>query len=122
MTSNEINAVIDNLCSKLGTAKEVLLPEMARMYTISSAFNTAVCAVALAVLLHILKRNLAKIENDIRDNDLSYDERQNAEIITAISGALSLGFFVGFWVNAYNLAQWISSPTAKTFEYILQLL
>ena len=113
MTSNEINAVIDNLCSKLGTAKEVLLPEMARMYTIS---------VALAVLLHILKRNLAKIENDIRDNDLSYDERQNAEIITAISGALSLGFFVGFWVNAYNLAQWISSPTAKTFEYILQLL
>jgi len=122
MTSNEINAVIDNLCGKLGTAKEVLLPEMARMYTIGSAFNTAVCVIALAVLLYILKRNLTKIKNDIRDNNLSYDERQNAEIITAISGALSLGFFVGFWVNAYELVQWISSPTAKAFEYILTLL
>lgn len=122
MTSNEINAVIDNLCGKLGTAKEVLLPEMARMYTIGSAFNTAVCAVALAILLHILKHNLKKIENDIRDNDLSYDEREHAEIIMAISGALSLGFFVGFWVNAYELVQWISSPTAKAFEYILTLL
>lgn len=122
MTSNEINAVIDNLCSKLGTAKEVLLPEMARMYTISSAFNTAVCVIALAVLLYIFKRNLTKIKNDICSNNLSYDERQNAEIITAISGALSVGFFVGFWVNTYELVQWISSPTAKTFEYILQLL
>ena len=122
MSSNEINATIDNLCGKLGTAKEVLLPEMARMYTIGSAFNTAVCVVVLAVLLYILKRNLKKIENDIRDNNLSYDERQNAEIITAISGALSLGFFVGFWANTYELVQWISSPTVKAFEYILQLL
>lgn len=122
MTSNEINAVIDNLCGKLGTAKDALVPEMARMYTIGSAFNTAVCVVVLAVLLYILKRNLTKIKNDIRNNDLSYNEKWNAEIITAISGALSLGFFVGFWVNAYELVQWISSPTAKVFECILTLL
>lgn len=122
MTSNEINAVIENFCQKFGMAKEVLVPEMARMYTISSAFNTAVCVVVLAVLLYILKRNLTKIKNDIRSNDLSYDERWNAEIITAISGVLSLGFFVGFWVNVYELVQWISFPTAKAFECILTLL
>lgn len=122
MSSNEINAVIDNLCSKLGTAKEVLLPEMARMYTISSAFNTGVCAVVSMVLLYIFKYNLTKIRNDIRSNELSYDERQSAEIITAVSGTLLIGFFAGFWINAYELIQWVSSPTAKTFEYILQLL
>lgn len=122
MSSNEINAVIDNLCSKLGTAKEVLLPEMARMYTISSAFNAGVCAVVSMVLLYIFKYNLTKIRNDIRSNELSYDERQSAEIITAVSGTLLIGFFAGFWINAYELIQWVSSPTAKTFEYILRLL
>ena len=122
MNANDINNVIDNLCSKLGTAKEVLLPEMARMYTIGCAFNTAVCVVVMVVLMYIIKRNLAIIENDIRDNNLSYDERQNAEIITAISGVSFVGFFVGFWANAYELAQWIYSPTAKALERILTLL
>ena len=113
MNSNDVNQIIETLCNKLGTAKEVLLPEMARMYTIGGAFNTAMCVVVMAVLVYIFKRNLAKIENDIRDNNLSYDERQNAEIITAISGVLFIGFFVGFWFNAHDLVQWISSPTAK---------
>lgn len=118
MNANDINNVIDNLCSKLGTAKEVLLPEMARMYTIGCAFNTAVCVVALAVLVYIFKRNLAKLNSDVP----SWDEKQYAEIVTFISGLLFIGFFTGFWFNAYDLVQWISSPTAKAFECILTLL
>lgn len=33
MNSEEINAVIDNLCEKLGTTASKLLPEIAKMKT-----------------------------------------------------------------------------------------
>lgn len=118
MSSNEINSVIENLCQKFGMAKEVLIPELARMCFTRHLVNSIFCFVLLVISAIILYRNF-KIHGS---KESSWDARQNAEIVILVCGGMSVGFFVGLWMNVYEAVQWYAAPTAKTFEYILQLL
>lgn len=118
MTSNEINAVIENLCQKLGVAKEVMVPEMAQMCFTRHLVNSIFCLVLLVIAAVIIYRCF-KIHSS---KETSWDAKQNAEIVILFSGITVIGVFVGLWMNAYEAVQWYAAPTAKTFEYILQLL
>ena len=118
MSSNEINAVIDNLSQKLGVAKEVLVPEIVRMCFTRYLTNSILCLVLLVIAGIVIYRNL-KIHGS---KETCWDARQNAEIVILVCGIISTGVFVGLWMNVYEAVQWYAAPTAKTFEYILQLL
>lgn len=118
MTSNEINAVIDNLCQKIGVAKEALVPEMAQMCFTRHLVNSIFCGVLLIIAAIIIYRSL-KIHGA---KETCWDEQQNAEIVILVCGIISTAVFVGLWMNVYEAVQWYAAPTAKTFEYILQLL
>ena len=118
MTSNEINAVIDNLCQKFGMAKEVLIPELARMCFTRHLVNSIFCLVLLVIAAVIIYRCF-KIHGN---KETCWDAKQNAEIVILVCGIISTCVFVGLWMNMYEAVQWYSAPTAKTFEYILQLL
>ena len=118
MSSSEINAVIDNLSQKLGVAKEMLVPEMARMCFMKHLVNSMFCLIFLVIAAVILYRNV-KIHGS---KESSWDAKQNAEIVMLVCGGMSVGFFVDLWMNVYEAVQWYAAPTAKTFEYILTLL
>lgn len=118
MTSNEINAVIDNLCQKLGVAKEVMVPEMAQMCFTRHLVNSIFCLVLLAIAAAVIYRSI-KIHSS---EETCWDAKQNAEIVMLICGIVSTGVFIGLWMNVYEAVQWYAAPTAKTFEYILTLL
>ena len=118
MTSNEINAVIDNLSQKLGVAKEVLVPELARMCFMRYLVNSIFCLVILTIAGIVIYRS-AKIHGSKKS---SWEAIQNAEIAILFSGITFIGVFIGLWMNAYEAVQWYAAPTAKAFEYILQLL
>lgn len=47
MASEEINAVINNLCEKLGTTASQLLPEIAKMKTAECMTTVIICFVVL---------------------------------------------------------------------------
>lgn len=118
MTSNEINTVIDNLSQKLGVAKEMLVPEITQMCFTRHLVNSIFCLILLVIAAAVIYRSI-KIHGS---KESSWDERQNAEIVIFVCGTVSTGVFIGLWINIYEAVQWYAAPTAKTFEYILQLL
>lgn len=118
MTSSEVNAVIDNLSQKLGVAKEMLVPELARMCFTRYIINSIFCFVLLVIAVGIFYRSF-KIHGS---KESSWDDQQCAEIAMLLCGIISIGVFIGLWMNVYEAVQWYAAPTAKTFEYILQLL
>ena len=115
----EVDIIIDNLCEKLGTAKEAVVPELARMCGMRHLCNSLLCIVALIALTVILCRCKKIMDND---QNHSYDTVQNAEIGALMCGIAVIGFFIGLWFNIYECIQWFAAPTAKTIEYVLQLL
>lgn len=118
MTSNEINAVIDNLSQKLGVAKEMLVPEMAQMCFTRHLVNSIFCLVLLVIAGAVIYRSV-KIHGSEKS---SWEAKQHAEIAILFFGGAFVGFFIGLWLNVYEAVQWYAAPSAKTFEYILQLL
>ena len=119
MNGNDINTVVDNLCEKLGTAKEMLVPELAKMCSMRYLCNSVFCIVVLIALIVILCRYRKIIENR---RNYDFDTEQNAEIGAFVCSIATIGFFIGLWYNAYECIQWLAAPTAKAFEYILTLL
>lgn len=118
MNSNDVNQIIETLCTKLGTVKEELLPEIARMHVVGDVLNTVICFVVLAILVPMFFKKY----KEAGDPHASWDNRQNSEIITFITGLMTVGFFIGLWFNVYDLIAWIVSPTASAISYILTLL
>ena len=118
MTSGEINTVIDNICQKIGVAKEMLVPEMAQMCFTRHLVNSIFCLVLLIIAAAIMYRSF-KIHGS---KETSWDAEQNAEMVILICGLASTTVFIGLWLNVYEAVQWYAAPTAKTFEYILTLL
>lgn len=118
-TSYEINAIIDNLCEKFGTAKEAFVPELARMCSIRYLVNSVFCVVAFIAIAMIICR-CKKIMNDHQNH--SYDTVQNAEIGVFVCSIALVGCFIALWCNVYECIQWFAAPTAKTIEYVLRLL
>lgn len=118
MTSNEINTVIDNLSQKLGVAKEAMVPKMAQMCFTRHLVNSIFCLVLLVIAAWILYRSF-KIHSSEKS---SWDDKEHAEIAMLFCGFASIGIFISLWMNVYEAVQWYAAPTAKTFEYIMQLL
>lgn len=118
MNGNDINVVVDNLCKKLGTAKEMLIPELARMCVARHSVNAIACLVLFIAAAYMCVRCI-KIK---ADKDSSWSADQCAEMGLFLVIPAACGFFIALWINAYELAQWLAAPTAKTFEYILKLL
>lgn len=115
----EVDAIIDKLCEKLGTAKEAIVPEMARLCSTRYLCNAVFCIVAFIAIAMIMC-SLGKIVKNHENH--SYDTVDNAEIGVFLCCIGLIGFFIALWYNVYECIQWVAAPTAKTFEHILQLL
>lgn len=115
----EVDAIINNLCEKLGTAKEVLVPEMARMCSTRHLCNAVFCVVAIIAIAMLLWHCVKIVKNH---EDYSYDVVQYAELGVVLYSIAIIGFFIALWYNVYECIQWFAAPTTKTIEYVLQLL
>ena len=113
MTSEEINAVIDNLCEKLGTTASKLLPEIAKMKTAESIVTTVIIA-CITVLVTIFmaysfKKNVAK----------QWDSETWAGLF--IVSCIAEFFVVVIFSRAIiDLTGWLASPTAKALFYVIE--
>ena len=119
MTMYEVDAIIDKLCEKLGTAKEMLVPELSRMCSMRHLCNSVFCVIAIVVIAMILCHCGKIIKNH---NDYDFDTIDNAEMGTFMCSIVMIGFFIAIWYNVYECIQWIAAPNAKAIEYILTLL
>lgn len=115
MTSEEINAVIDNLCEKLGTTASKLLPEIAKVKTAECIVTTAIMA-CITVLVTIFmaysfKKNVA--------------EQWDSEAWTGlciVSCIAELFVMVIFGCAIIDLAGWLAFPTAKALFAVIDMV
>lgn len=112
----EVNIIIDNLCTKFGTTLQNLVPEMTKMNIAEDIVVIIICAIVSIVVYKIFKKgwNIYKKED-------CYDKE---EYIFMIICAILVGiiFTVILSFHIVDLTGWIASPTAKTIRAIVSMI
>ena len=111
MIGEQVNEVIDNLCQKIGSTQEMLVPEMARLCIARSWVDAAFCGVLFLLCSIGL---IVSIK--------SYKEDDNWVIGIVLFSIVAVTFFALLWASVSNAIQWQAAPTAKAVEYIIELI
>lgn len=113
--SEEVNKIIDNLCNKLGTSAQFLIPEMAKMHITELAVSAFIAGIIMAISIYFIP--IAWKYDHRKDRD-RFDE--SFWIVVPLSILfISTAFFIPALVE---LAGWIASPTAKAVMEIVKMV
>lgn len=115
MNESEIGVVLDHICARLGTASEVLIPELFRYHIILNSIGFIVCLVILAISVFFFIRGWRNIFVLDKDNDMDFPIMLGAFTIGLIS-------LLGWVISVHGLLSWLISPKAAAFIYIANLL
>ena len=107
----EVNEVINNICDKLGILASELIPEMGKMKT--AELGVWLVMLGVMVLLSVVMF-LLSVRAD------KYDDHEFAGALVFFSGLLLVIAIIGLLLVLPNFMGWKASPTAKTFEYVLE--
>lgn len=113
--SEEINAVIDKLCEKLGTSAQFLIPELAKLRIVNSAVMVVIGLCITVVGIYFLPKAW---RYDHRKDRNSFDD----SFWVAAPGSITLIGFLVLTSGIYTLAGWIASPTASAVLEIVNML
>lgn len=116
--SEEVNAIINNLCDKLGTSAKLLIPELARLRIVESAVLLAIFLVILIVGLYFLPKAW---KYDHREED-GYQYSCDDSVWFLAPCVITFVGFIGTMVHVFELAGWIASPTAKAILEIVRMV
>jgi hypothetical protein len=113
--SDEINAVIEKLCEKLGTSAQFLIPELAKLKIYTSVVIVVIGLVLTMIGLYFLPKAWR------------YDHREDkSEFIDSLwvlaPGSATFVGFVFLTSGVYDLVAWIVSPTASAVLEIVNML
>lgn len=113
--SEEINAVINNLCERLGTTATTLIPELARLRIAESVVMIVFGLLLLAFGVWLFPRAW---KYDHREDKDWIDDSMYAiiPILIIVVSVITLSTW------SFNLAGWLASPTAKAVLEILDKL
>ena len=111
MIGEQVNEVIDNLCQKIGSTQEMLVPEMARLCIARSWVDAVFCGVLFLLCSIGL---IVSIK--------SYKEDDNWVIGIVVFSIVAFVFLFLLWASVSNAIQWQAAPTAKAVEYIIELV
>lgn len=115
MNSNEVNAVIDNLCDKLGIAVQnitQLVPSLVKLEVISD-LGWFIGCMALTILFFLLARKAKRKEELESIVDIYWKP-----ILFGI--AVACAVIAGFAV--VDAVQWLVVPDAKAIQYVINMI
>ena len=127
MDANDVNEIINNICAKLGTTVEKVVPEYAK-YKVVSNLQEFLIGVVLAIIttfltmtmLKMLKKRIAEYVDEYGHNDW-YDE--DFAMVYCIGGVFLFGFMliaIAMIVNGLNFVPWLVSPQGAFVAEIAQ--
>ena len=113
--SEEINAIINNLCDKLGTSAKLLIPELARLRVIESVTLLVIFFIILVIGLYFLPKawKYDHRERNIYQDDSMWFLFPSSVIIIGIFGVTS---------SIFSLVGWLTSPTIKAILEIIRMV
>nr|DAT38918.1 MAG TPA: hypothetical protein [Caudoviricetes sp.] len=104
--------VIEEIASKLGVPAEQIVPEMSKL---NIAQNTFMC-VMLSIVFLILIAGIIILVKKSKDPD------SELELIIALLCGVCIVIAIGAAICGFDLVGWMTSPQAKTIEYVLQYM
>ena len=122
MNANDINTIIDHICEKIGvgidSAKE-FVPELARYQIIHSGMCAVLCAIAVALLILLIRRENRIIANE---NGNIYDDTIINEMVLIVAGIALIINTICIGYHITQFVEWIATPEAKAIVYILRMM
>ena len=127
MNANDVNEIINNICTKLGTTVEKVVPEYAK-YKVVSNLQCFLIGVVFAIIttfltmtmLKMLKKRIAEYVDEYGNNDW-YDE--DFAMVYCIGGAFLFILMViatAMIVNGLDFVPWLVSPQGAFVAEIAQ--
>ena len=111
--SNEINAIIEKLCEKLGTSAQFLIPELTKLSIIIDIYTIIACIIITVILAVV---GIWGIKNREDEFDALH------ELTAIIAFVLCVVAVVLIIVAGCDLIGWLVSPEAMTFKQIISML
>ena len=112
--SNNVNSIINNLCDKLGTTVDYLIPEMAKYYITRHTVGVIISIIIIIILCIFL----TIIYKSMKNGDIDYDIPDYLFLF----GIATIVEFIPFFIFVYNLTElsgYLASPTAAVIKEIL---
>ena len=111
---SQINAVIENLCTKFDVSVDYLIPRM-QAYKMAMCQFEFITAAVFAVIIGIVGGHL--IAKATKDDDI--DLLAGAWIVTVMVEVTPI---IVLLINIYNYIGWKYAPEIKMIEYVAQLV
>ena len=127
MNANDVNTIIDNICNKLGTTVETVVPEYAKYMIASKVISLIigmVIAVFATVLMHMLMASLRKKIAEYKEEYERDDWWDEEWVIMYVIGGIVL-IVVGIIgttivVKGLGIIPWIVSPQGAFIAEVLK--
>ena len=127
MNANDVNTIIDNICDKLGTTVEMVVPEYAK-YMIADKLITLIIGIGLmifaTVLMHMwatsLKKKIAEYKEEY-DREDWYDEDWVIPYIISDIVIIIIGLFAfAYIVIGLGFIPWLISPQGAFIAEVMR--
>ena len=126
MNVDKAMEIIDQIASKLGVAAEYIVPELARLKITEGIVGIATSIIVLALVYMAIAKTLKYLRYLSDDDERSWVDKSDMQMgCMMLIGFLSIvGIFAAFafFDGISELSGWITSPTAKSIEYVMRAL
>jgi hypothetical protein len=114
-----VNSVIDNLCVKLGTTVEVLIPELIKYKRTGAIADVFISGMIVLAIILLIAKKPAKFMVDEEDTAELCAIKTMCSITLGVTGIICA---IWFLFSIHDLVVWTVSPEGASVEYILRLL
>lgn len=126
MNVDKAMGIINQIAAKLGVAAEYIVPELARLKITEGIIGT-VSSIIVLVLVYMAITKALKYLRYLNDDDKrSWVDKSDMQIgcimLIAFMGIVGVFAAFAFFDGISELSGWITSPTAKSIEYVMRVL
>lgn len=126
MNVDKAMEIINQIAAKLGVAAEYIAPELARLKITEGIIGIATSIIVLALVYMAIVKTLKYLRYLSDDDKRSWVDKSDMQMgcIMLIAFLSIVGVFVAFafFDGISELSGWITSPTAKSIEYVMRVL
>ena len=126
MSANNVNTIIDNICAKLGTTVEMVVPEYAK-YMVARNLTTFITGVGLIILIVVLAKMLmVSLNKKIAEYKEEYESNDwwdaGWSVLYLIGGVILviIGFVaLSILISGLDFIPWLISPQGAFIAEVL---
>ena len=126
MNVDKAMEIIDQIASKLGVAAEYIIPELARLKITEGIIGIASSVIVLGLVYMAITKALKYLRYLNNDDKRSWVDKSDMQMgcimLIAFMGIVGVFAAFAFFDGISELSGWITSPTAKSIEYVMRVL